>query len=76
MKGKGKSKAEEIGGHTDEILTLAVSFDGKILASGGKDKVVGVWDVSGEEGKWMRGLGGHKDKVAVSRFSLGAPVIY
>ena len=57
-KGKGKSKAEEVGGHTDEVLGLAVSFDGKVLASAGKDKVIGVWDVEGEGGKWLRGLGG------------------
>lgn len=67
-KGKGKSKAEEVGGHTDEVLGLAVSFDGKVLASAGKDKVIGVWDVEGEGGKWLRGLGGHKDKVAVRCF--------
>lgn len=62
---KGKSKAEAVGGHTDEVLALALSFDGTVLASGGKDKVVGVWNVEGESGKWTRGLGGHKDKVAV-----------
>jgi ribosomal RNA-processing protein 9 len=69
-KGKGKSKAEDIGGHTDEVLSLALSFEGTVLASGGKDKIVGVWNVEGESGKWLRGLGGHKDKVAVSPFFL------
>ena len=62
---KGKAKAFDAGGHTDEVLALALSHDGKVLASGGKDKVLGVWNVEGEEGKWLRGLGGHKDKVAV-----------
>lgn len=65
--GKAKSKAEGVGGHTDEVLDLALSHDGNVLASGGKDKVVGVWNVEGEGGKWTRGLGGHKDRVAVSR---------
>ena len=72
-KGKGKSKAEEVGGHTSEVLALALSHDGTILASGGKDKVIGVWNVEGEGGKWKRGLGGHKDKVAVrtiTRYSM------
>lgn len=69
-KGKGKSKAEEVGGHTDEVLALALSHDGSTLASGGKDKVIGVWNVEGEGGKWKRGLGGHKDKVAVSSVSI------
>ena len=62
-KGKGKETAE---GHTDQVLTLALSDDGKVLASGGADKVVGAWDVQGEGASWLRGLGGHKDKVAVS----------
>lgn len=68
-KGKGKSKAEEVGGHSSEVLALALSYDGTILASGGKDKVIGVWNVEGEGGKWRRGLGGHKDKVAVRTVS-------
>ena len=62
-KGKGR---ENLSGHTDEVLDLAISWDGKVLASAGKDKVIGVWDVEGEGGKWMRGLAGHKDRVAVS----------
>lgn len=62
---KGKAKLLEEG-HEDEVLCLAVSEDGKVLASGGRDKVVGVWNVDGEGGRWLRGLGGHKDKVAVS----------
>lgn len=65
VKGKGKLKVEETGGHTSEVLSLALSSDGNVLASGGKDKVIGVWNVEGEGGKWTRGLGGHKDKVGV-----------
>lgn len=63
-KGKGKEVAE---GHTDEILDLAISHDGKTLASAGRDKVIGCWNVEGEGGKWSRGLGGHKDAVGVSQ---------
>lgn len=66
-KGKGKEAAE---GHTDQVLTLALSEDGKVLASGGADKVVGAWDVQGDGAEWLRGLGGHKDKVAVSLLFL------
>lgn len=66
LEGKGKAKEDPEAGHTDEVLNLAVSHDGKVLASAGKDKIVGVWDVAGEGGKWMRGLAGHKDRVAVS----------
>lgn len=62
-KGKGKELVE---GHSDEILDLAISHDGKVLASAGKDKVLGCWNIEGNEIKWARGLAGHKDKLAVS----------
>ncbi|OCF33789.1 ribosomal RNA-processing protein 9 [Kwoniella heveanensis BCC8398] len=50
-------------GHEGEVLSIAASEDGKWLVSGGRDKVIGVWDVSGDEPKWVRGLRGHKDAV-------------
>lgn len=54
----------DVNGHTDEVLALALSGDGKYLASGGKDRKVGVWDVQKDE--WVKGFGGHKDTVSVS----------
>lgn len=64
-KGKGKSRdTGELQGHSDEIWALAISPDGKYLASGGKDKRVGVWDV--EKNVWMKGFGGHRDCISVS----------
>jgi ribosomal RNA-processing protein 9 len=66
---KGKQK-EEVRGHTDELWTLALSSDGKFLASGGKDRRVGVWNVHGEEDMtWVKGFSGHRDSISV-RFSL------
>lgn len=65
--GKQKmSEREEIKGHTDEVLALALSGDGKYLASGGKDRRLGVWDVEKEE--WVRGFGGHKDLISVGPY--------
>ena len=62
---KGKQKANP-DGHTDEIWTLALSSDGKYLASGGKDRVVGVWDVENTEGiSWVKGFTGHRDSISV-----------
>jgi len=63
--GKGKEKATtaEAPGHSDEVLTLALSDDGRYLASAGKDRRVGVWDA--EKGEWVRGLGGHRDTISV-----------
>ncbi|KWU47089.1 WD40 repeat-like protein, partial [Rhodotorula sp. JG-1b] len=72
-KGKGKEVAE---GHTDEILDLAISHDGRILASAGRDKVIGCWNVEGDGGKWTRGLGGHKDAVGSIAFRLGTTELY
>lgn len=65
--GKGKGKEKEkvaVDGHTDEVWALALSSDGKYLASGGKDRKVGVWDA--EKAEWIMGFGGHKDAISVS----------
>jgi len=57
-KGKGKASLNaEIQGHTDEVLALAVSSDGKYFVSAGRDRRLGVWDA--EKGEWIKGLGGH-----------------
>lgn len=57
----------ELTGHTGEILSIAASEDGRWLVSGGRDKVIGVWDVSGEgEPIWRTGMRGHKDAISVS----------
>ena len=63
---KGKQRADP-DGHTDEIWTLALSSDGKYLASGGKDRVIGIWDVeSADEISWVKGFTGHRDSISVS----------
>ena len=53
----------ETTGHSDEVLTLALSDDGGYLASAGKDRKVCVWDA--EKGEWARGFGGHRDTISV-----------
>lgn len=80
-KGKGKGKAkkgsssssnyEDVKGHTDEVLSLAVSGDEKLLVSAGRDRRVCVWDV--ETCEWVKAFSGHlghKDVVSVSLFFL------
>ena len=63
---KGKQKADPEG-HTGEIWTLALSSDGKYMASGGKDRVVGVWDVEDSDRiLWVKGFTGHRDSISVS----------
>ncbi|KDQ12417.1 hypothetical protein BOTBODRAFT_112892 [Botryobasidium botryosum FD-172 SS1] len=76
-KGKGKAKAgaaEEIRGHTDEIWSLAISSDGKYLASGGKDKKVIIWDLP--DMKWRHTFAGHKDSVSALAFRKGTHQLY
>jgi len=40
----GEKFNKDLGGHSDEILSCAVSNDSRILATGGKDKIIRVWD--------------------------------
>ncbi|TFK31410.1 WD40-repeat-containing domain protein [Crucibulum laeve] len=79
-KGKGKGKAvgdAEVHGHTDEVLALAMSGDGKLLASAGRDRKLCVWDVEKEE--WVKSFGGHlghKDIISVLAFRKGTNQLY
>lgn len=42
---KGEKFNRSFQGHFDEVVTLAISSNGKFMVSGGKDRVVRVWDV-------------------------------
>src|SRR5262249_6284004 len=44
-------------GHTDIVVCVAVSPDGRTAASGGSDRVIRLWDL--ESGKEVRRLEGH-----------------
>ncbi|MFH0992126.1 MAG: caspase family protein [bacterium] len=56
-------------GHAEDVSTVAFSLDGKLLASGGRDKAVILWDV--KTGKQMRTLTGHSDKIKTVAFLPG-----
>ncbi|KAF8839721.1 Rnu3ip2 protein [Paxillus ammoniavirescens] len=75
-KGKGKERANplEAEGHTDEVLALAVSSDGEYLASGGRDRKLGVWDA--EKNQWVKAFGGHKDLISSLAFRKGTLQLY
>lgn len=66
----GGDGSRALEGHTDEVLALALSSDGKILASAGRDRRLGVWDVSGDSPKWVKSFGGHRDIISVSLRAL------
>ncbi|KAI0267393.1 WD40-repeat-containing domain protein [Gloeopeniophorella convolvens] len=74
-KGKGKEKAAgDVHGHTDEVLSLALSDDGRYLASAGKDRRLGVWDA--EKGEWVKGFDGHRDTISAVAFRKGTLQLY
>jgi ribosomal RNA-processing protein 9 len=61
-------------GHYDQILCMAVSSDGKYLATGGKDKRLCVWSV--EDDKLIRMFTQHRDEVTGVCFQKGKNILY
>jgi WD40 repeat protein len=56
-----------LAGHTDFVCSVAFSPDGKILASGSRDKTIKLWDVA--TGRELRTLAGHTSDVLSVAFS-------
>jgi WD40 repeat protein len=54
-------------GHDEDVACLAISRDGKLLASGGKDKTVRLWEIA--TGKEKARLTGHRAAVVQVVFS-------
>ena len=54
-------------GHTDRVETIALSSDGKILASGSRDDTIRLWDA--HTGEHKRTLIGHKKSINSIAFS-------
>jgi ribosomal RNA-processing protein 9 len=81
-KGKGKAKvldtaASDVKGHSNEVLSLALSSDGKYLVSGGRDRRLVVWDA--EKGEWIKTFQGpmnHKDAISVGLSLIFFPFIF
>ena len=55
---------QEHKGHRNEVLCLALSDDGKFLASSGRDKSIKLWDTS--DCHFIYNFEGHRDVVTVS----------
>ncbi|KAF8717373.1 WD40 repeat-like protein, partial [Rhizoctonia solani] len=79
MTGKGKGKGRRVAGagvegHIDEVLALAISFDGRYLASGGRDRRILVWDV--KEDVFVKAFEGHKDAITALAFRKNTLQLY
>jgi len=71
---KDRKEAEKLPGHNNHVLSLALSSDGKFLASGGKDKLILIWDT--EKNALRDAFKGHKDSVTALAFRLGSHDLY
>lgn len=57
-------------GHTDPIYAVAVSPDGKLIATGSFDKSIKLWDATtGQELRTLSGKGGHQNQILTVAFS-------
>eukprot|EP00347_Sterkiella_histriomuscorum_P001221 403372861 len=63
---KGDKHNRAIQGHYDEPLCLAVSPNGKYLVSGGKDRIVRVWDIHNQQ--QIQTFMGHRDSITSIKF--------
>jgi WD40 repeat protein len=57
----------QLTGHTDQIFAVAFSLNGRILATGGDDKTVRLWDA--RKHRLLATLPGHTDRVHAAAFS-------
>lgn len=60
-------------GHTGPVLSVAVTRDGKHLASGGYDNTIKLWDI--ESGKQLLSLKGHKGWVYSVAFNADGKML-
>ena len=77
--GEGRSSMHSlpdfgIAGHFDDVLAVALSSDGTQLVSGGRDKLVRVWDPTTPVN--VDNFVGHKDGVTCLSFRHGTHTLY
>jgi ribosomal RNA-processing protein 9 len=69
---RGREKAVQ--GHSQQVLGLSVSSDGNMLASGGRDKLIRLWDV--RSNTMVHTFKGHRDAVTCLSFQRGSHTLY
>lgn len=67
MEGKHK-------GHTDHVLSMAISSNGKYLATGAKDKLIHIWNPSTCE--LIHTFRGHKEAISGLAFRHGTSLLF
>jgi ribosomal RNA-processing protein 9 len=72
--GGAMPKGVKVIGHTNHILCIAVSFDGKFVASGGLDKTINIWD--GHTHKHLAAFTQHRGPVNGLAFQYGTYQLY
>src|SRR5205814_769831 len=60
-------------GHTDNVLALALTLDGKMLATASADKTVKLWNLA--TGKEVATLKGHADAVTSLAFTADGKLL-
>ncbi|KAJ3615500.1 hypothetical protein Zmor_016368 [Zophobas morio] len=71
----GGKKGKAFGGHTKEILALALSTDGKYLASGGKEDVIFIWNAV-NNCELLHVFKGHRGPISSLAFRSGSNTLY
>jgi len=65
----GHGRPTPIEGHTNNVTALAVSRDGKFLATGSSDKTIRLWDLTPGTARLARVFQGHSEEVTTLAFS-------
>ncbi|CAM9108137.1 unnamed protein product [Choristocarpus tenellus] len=64
----------DVKAHSNEVLALAVSGDGRYLVSGGRDRLVHVWDCRTDE--LVESFRGHQDAVSTLAFRSNSLALF
>ncbi|XP_048346776.1 U3 small nucleolar RNA-interacting protein 2 [Sphaerodactylus townsendi] len=70
----GKKVTEESHGHTAHIMSMAISSDGKYLATGDKNKLIMIWEAATCQHLYK--FTGHRDAVSGLSFRKGTHQLY